>query len=286
MKLNSFNSLSGELNLGRERYFDEGLGTVYERVMLNSFLDTLINSYQIKRVLEAPIYGMNGLTGINSVHFVNRGCKLIMIDSKREKVREAIELWNILPYKGRYEILYHDNLSKLPFRDGSFDLVWDFAALWHVREADLLLSEMARVSSNLLLIFVPNKIQIGYFLRKYLLDRNFFKFVNEKWINIKIVRSFIKSLGLKIEAEGVLDVPPWPDTCFPISRILDKFGRSNEKVNSDKGRWRWDIMSYYSGKDLTLKQRVEKFSFIERLSIPWQIKALWAHHRYLLFSKS
>ncbi len=271
--------------LKKELNFDEGLGTVYERFILNNFFDSLIDSYQIKTVLEAPFYGMTGLTGINSVHFVERGCKLTMADYKKENVDEAIKLWEMLPYKGRYEIVHQKDSSKFPFADKSFDLVWNFAALWHVKKAEQLLLEMARVSSKLVLIFVPNKMQIGYFLRKYLLDRDFFKLVNEKWADIKTIRSIMNSLGLKVKKEGVLDVPPWPDTCFPIGRVLDKFGRRNEKVNEDKDLWRWDIMSYYKGKDLTLKEKVEKFSFIERLSIPWQIKALWAHHRYLLFSK-
>jgi len=37
-----------------ERDFDEGLGTVYERFMLNSFFDSLVYSYQLKKVLEVP----------------------------------------------------------------------------------------------------------------------------------------------------------------------------------------------------------------------------------------
>jgi len=270
-----------------ERDFDEGLGTVYERFMLNSFFDSLVYSYQLKKVLEVPFYGMTGLTGINSVHLVERGCKLTIVDSKKEKVNEAVELWKGLPYEGRCEVVYHEDLSRLPFEDKSFDLVWDFAALWHVKEAEKLLCEMARVSSRFVLVFVPNKRQIGYLLRKYVFDRNFFETVDEKWADIERISDILTSQGLDVKDRGVLDIPPWPDTCVPLRSILDKlnFVKMGNKKKEER-RWKWDIVSYYLGKDRTVKERVERFSFIERSKLPLWLKALWAHHRYIIFSKN
>ncbi len=268
-------------------HFDEGLGTVYERFILNSFFDDLIGANSIDEVLEVPLYGMTGLTGINSVHFVNRGCNVTLVDPERENVDEALTLWNMLPYKrGQYKVLYHENISELPFVDGSFDLVWNFAALWHVKKAGQLLYEMARVSSNLILIVVPNKKQIGYLLRKHILDKEFFEGVDETWADIGKIVSMLASLDLKVKDQGVMDVPPWPDTCMPIGQMLEKLKIKKNRVRKGpNSQWTWDIMSYYLGKDCTLKKKVERFSFIEKMSIPWQFKALWAHHRYVIFSK-
>lgn len=265
--------------------FDEGLGTVYERFMLNSFFDSLIDSYSIEKVLEVPFYGMTGLSGINSVHFVRRGCKLTLVDSKKEKVDETIKLWGMLPYNGRHEIIYQDSLSQLPFADRSFDIVWNFAALWHVKEAEALLSEMARVSSNLILVFMPNRLQIGYLLRKYLLDRDFFSTVDERWTVLKRVEGILKNNGLRRIGEGVLDVPPWPDTCIPLKSMIKGMGLEIGSAER-KGLWRWDIMEYYSGRSPELKERVEKYSFLEGMPVNWRLKTLWAHHRYMLFSKN
>jgi SAM-dependent methyltransferase len=274
--------------LSNRRNFDEGLGTVYERFMLNGLFDSLIDSYPINNVLEVPIYGMTGLTGINSVRFADRGCKVTMVDAKRACVDEAKDLWDHLPYNdSRHEVLHHEDLSKLPFRDGDFDLVWDFAALWHVNDPAELLSEMARVSSNLVLVMIPNKKQVGYFLRKYILDKGFFDEVDEAWADAERISSVMESLGLKIKDRGVLDVPPWPDTCMPIGQILEKLKiKKNGKKKESKSNWHWDIMSYYLGEDQSLKERVEKYSFIETMAIPKQLKALWAHHNYMVFSKS
>jgi SAM-dependent methyltransferase len=230
---------------------------------------------------------MTGLTGINSVHFVEKGCKATLVDSRKDKIDEATDLWKALTYDGRYEILYNEDLSEIPFGDRSFDLVWNFAALWHVKEANLLLSEMARISSKLVLIIVPNKKQIGYLFRKYILDKEFFKVVDEKWADIERVSSVLTSLGLRIKDQGVLDVPPWPDTCIPIGQIFEKLRiKKKGEVKKSNRRWSWDIMSYYSRKNPTLKEKVERFSFLERMSMPWQLKSLWAHHRYVVFTKN
>ncbi|MFH2059845.1 MAG: class I SAM-dependent methyltransferase [Pseudomonadota bacterium] len=265
--------------------FDEGLGTVYERFILNDFFDALVKKHHIISALETPLYGMTGVTGINSVHLIEKGCKVTLLDSCQNNIKEAANVWQLLPHSdSKYEILHHTNLSALPFQNNAFDLVWNFAALWHVRDVAGLIREMVRVSSNLIVIMMPNKIQIGYFLRKYFLDKNFFDSVEETWADINKISYELNKSGANMVSQGVLDVPPWPDTCMPIGDILKKLKiKRSEKVNNN---WKWDIVSYYRGKNQTLKQKIEKFSFIERLNIPWQLKALWAHHRYVIFSKN
>ena len=47
--------------------YNEGLGLVYERFVLNDLLERLRRRYNVANVLEAPIYGMAGVSGINSV---------------------------------------------------------------------------------------------------------------------------------------------------------------------------------------------------------------------------
>ena len=66
-----------------ERYltdYDEGLGLVYERFVLNDFLDDLRRRHGIKTVLEAPLYGMAGVSGINDVIFARNGVSVTMVD--------------------------------------------------------------------------------------------------------------------------------------------------------------------------------------------------------------
>jgi ubiquinone/menaquinone biosynthesis C-methylase UbiE len=173
---------------------NEGLGTVYERFMLNRFFDKLIGTYTIKDILEIPLRGMTGLTGINSAHFAEKNCNVTLVDTNKESVAEAIDLFTTLPHKANCRFLCQQNLSQLLFPDRSFDLVWNFSALWHTKNAKSLLAEMARVSSNLVLVFVTNKNQIGYYLRKYLLDPAFFQTIHEKWTDIEQINSFLSSM--------------------------------------------------------------------------------------------
>lgn len=272
--------------------YDEGLGTVYERFMLNDYFDDLINSYNIKNVLEVPIYGMTGLTGINSVHLAMKGCNISLVDTKEKHVTEAMKHLNHLPVKGKYDILLHKDLSKLPYCDNYFDFVWNFAAIWHVENAGLLLDEMARVSSKLVLVFIPNRKQLGYALRKYVFDRQFFDTIDESWIDLDRISGRLKSHGMKVIDEGLIDVPVWPDTAIPVKsvfrKILKKNNDSTDKPEQQifKKYWNWDIMSYYMGNNPGLKDKIEKLSFLEKMSIPWHVKVFWAHHRYVLCSKN
>lgn len=277
---------------GSVKNYDEGLGTVYERFMLNDYFERLTASHSINNTLEVPIYGMTGLTGINSFHLALKGCSITLVDNKKENVLEAEALWGSLPAEGRHEILWHEDFSKLPFNDDSFDLVWNFAALWHVKDADLLLSEMARVSSDLVLIFVPNRKQPGYPLRKYVLDREFFRRIDESWINLDKITRHLKTKGMKVIDEGLIDIPFWPDTAFPVKDVFKRISKNsngNGKGSGHKasqGIWNWDIMRYYKGDDPQLKSKIDKLSFLEKSSMPRQFKLFWAHHIYKLYSKN
>ena len=261
---------------------------MYERFMLNRLFDGLLARHPIRTVLEVPLYGMTGLTGINSVRFAERGCDLALVDSRKESIEEARRLLDTLPHGGRCTTVHQANLSRLPFADRGFDLVWNFAALWHVKNAEGLLSEMARVSSHLVLVVVANTAQPAYRLRKHLVDKGFFATVDERWTDIGRVNGCLSALGMHRVAQGVVDVPPWPDTCMPIGKIMEKIGLRREgrgRRRDSKRLWRWDIMEHYLGRDRTLKRAIGRLAFLEELPIPWWMKTVWAHHRYSVFSK-
>lgn len=265
--------------------FNEGIGTVYERFMLNHFFERLLKKYTINTVLEYPIYGMTGLTGLNSFYLAQRGCQITLVDFQKEHLEKAELLWNYLNKKCQFH--QHKNINRLPFKSGSFDLVWNFAALWWAKKPDRLIRDMVRLSSNLIIIFIPNRLQPGYQLRKCLLDRDFFHRVNKKWANPAQIRSLFKQVGLKPVEEGALDMPPWPDTAMPLSELIGKLGLGGNKSRSTLDKhWHWDIISYYRGTNPTLIEKIKRYAFIENLPLPLLIKLLWAHHRYFLFIKT
>ena len=268
--------------------YNEGLGVVYERIVLNQYLLDLQNKYALDTVLEAPLYGMAGVSGINSVPLAQAGCKVTLMDSIPERLEGVKRIWSELGLADRALFVGSSDFSRLPFDDGTFDLVWAWAALWYVPDAKLLIKEMARVSRGLVFLAMPNRIQIGYILRKFVLEPNFFKSVDESWANIPRVARMLGAAGLSVIGQGVMDVPPWPDTVMPAALVLRKLGiRSKGMTQRFEGAgWQWSTMDYYLGKRPELKAAMERFMFLERLPLPWQLKTMWAHHRYVLARKA
>jgi hypothetical protein len=265
--------------------YNEGLGLVYERFVLNDFLEQLRQKYDLQSVLEAPLYGMAGVSGINDVVFAQNGVKVTLVDDDAERLCGVNRIWREdlqLPVN----LVYNppDRWGQLPFADRSFDLTWCWAALWYIQNPAGLLAELARTSRKLVFVAMPNNLQVGYWMRKLVIDREFFRRHDESWTDIGRIRRVLQANGVEIIDQGVLDVPPWPDTVMPANEVLKRLGiRSKQLEEQFTGDgWRWSTMAYYLGQEPDLYDRVMKYAWLDHASLPWQIKAVWAHHRYLL----
>jgi SAM-dependent methyltransferase len=265
--------------------YNEGLGLVYERLVLNDYLDHLLRTYNIRTVLEAPLFGMAGVSGINSVHLAQKGCNVTLVDANAERLEGVKRIWGELNLPCR--LILQEDPTYLPFDDNSFDLAWEWAGLWYLPDAAALLAELVRVSRHLIFVAMPNSLQMGYWLRKYLVDKEFFKTVDERWVNIELIKRTLKEQGLKIIEEGVLDVPPWPDTVMPAAELLRRLGIKSKRLEQQFSGddWQWSTMDYYLGKRPELKEIINGYAFLERIPLPWRLKVIWAHHRYVLGSK-
>ncbi len=262
--------------------YNEGLGLVYERLVLNDYLDHIVSRSGIHTVLEAPIFGMAGVSGINSVRLAQRGCAVTLVDENPDRLAGVERIWGELDL--RATLICHSDFAHLPFPDHSFDLTWEWAGLWYLPDAEGLLKELARVSRKVVFVAMPNRIQVGYFMRKYLLEREFVHYVDESWANIDRIRRVLTAANVEIVEQGVLDVPPWPDTVMPAAQVLQRLGIKSKKLDAQftGAGWNWSTMDYYLGRRPELKAQIDRYTFLEHAPIPWQIKAIWAHHRYLL----
>jgi hypothetical protein len=268
--------------------YNEGLGLVYERFVLNDFLLVLAKQYAIDRVLEAPLFGMAGVSGINSVALAQIDCQVTLMDDNRERLDGVGRLWQELDLP--VNLVQTRSWNRLPFADNTFDLAWDWAALWYLVDAGSLLQELVRVSRRLVFVAMPNRWQVGYFMRKYLLDPDFFLRIGERevWTHMGLIRRMLENQGITIVDEGVLDVPPWPDTVMPAGQVLDKLGIRSQRLKEQFSgeEWEWSTMAYYLNQQPDLRERVLRYAWLDRARLPWQIKALWAHHRYLVGIKA
>lgn len=262
--------------------YNEGLGLVYERLVLNDFLDSLREKHRIASVLEAPIYGMAGVSGINSVLLARSGAQVTLVDDNAERMEGIKRIWNELGLNATF--VFQSPISSLEFSNNSFDLVWNWAALWYLPDPEKLIGEMVRVSRNLVFIAMPNRAQVGYLMRKYVLEKDFVRYVDETWANIGRVKTILRDWDCQIIDEGVLDVPPWPDTVMPASEVLKRLGIQSQEMSArfEGDSWQWSSMDYYLGKKPELKAQMDRYAFLERAPLPWQIKSVWAHHRYVV----
>jgi hypothetical protein len=265
--------------------YNEGLGLVYERFVLNDFLLKLKGQYGFHTVLEAPLYGMAGVSGINSVALARAKCPVTLVDDNKERLDGVARIWGELEQPATFTLA--EDWATLPFEDRSYDFVWNWAALWHLADPGAAISELVRVANDYVFIAVPNPIQVGYLLRKYVVEPEFVQEINERWTDIGLIRNLMAGLGVEIIAQGVLDVPPWPDTVMPARELLGKLGIKSKKVSSQFSgeSWHWSTMDYYLGIDPGLYDRVMKYAWLERAPVPWRLKQVWAHHRWVLGRK-
>jgi hypothetical protein len=279
--------------------YNEGLGLVYERFVLNDFLLALRREHGLETVLEAPLYGMAGVSGINSVALAQAGAGVTLVDDHAKRLAGVERIWGELGLPATF--VHHTDWGCLPFADDAFDLAWNWAALWHLPHdapdgtggeggSELpaaLLRELVRVSRRLVFVAMPNRVQVGYLLRKYVLERDFVEYVDEDWADIGRVRRVLEGAGVRIVDQGVLDVPPWPDTVMPASEVLRRLGIRSKKLEGQFSgdAWQWSTMAYYLGEQPDLYERVKRYAWLDRAPIPWRIKAVWAHHRYLVGEK-
>jgi hypothetical protein len=265
--------------------YNEGLGLVYERFVLNDFLSDLARRHAIRSVLEAPLYGMAGVSGINNVIFAQQGISVTAVDDTAQRIQGVRRIWEEdLKLPINLVSVAADGWDHLPFPDAHFDLTWQWAGLWYIHNPAGLLRELVRTSQDLVFVAMPNNLQVGYWMRKLVIDRDFFRTHDENWTDIGRIRAILEAEGVEIIDQGVLDVPPWPDTVMPANEVLKRLGIRSRKLEEQftGDGWQWSTMAYYLGQEPDLYDRVIRYAWLDHAPLPWQIKSVWAHHRYLL----
>lgn len=264
--------------------YNEGLGLVYERFVLNDFLERLRQRYGIRSALEAPLFGMAGVSGINSVALARAGCDVVLVDDEPERLAGVQRIWRELGLPVTLIQVSRWGWCSLPFADHSFDLCWQWAGLWHLPDAAALLRELVRCAHQVVFVAMPNRWQVGYLLRKLVIDRPFFRTVDERWVHMSRIRRALETAGARVIEQGVLDVPPWPDTVMPAAEVLKRLGIRSRwlRARFSEGNWHWSTMAYYLGQEPELYDRVMRYAWLDRAPMPWPLKAVWGHHRYLI----
>ena len=181
--------------------YNEGFGTLYERMVRKEYLLSFKNNFNPGSILEVKC----GI-GIDSSIFDNA----TLVDNRAEYLTDCKE---ICPSSHIVDADY----MKLPFRSNSFDLVWSSCLLDDaVSGHDLndYISELKRVSKRHLLLFVSNDLHPTHGIPKLLSGK--------PWVDIRTMPSIVKKCGLDIIEQGNIDSPPWPSgLCLPSHNKSD-----------------------------------------------------------------
>ncbi len=269
-----------------EKYYenpDEGLGSTYERFIINRILFKTVKHFKIKTVLEAPSFGFTGMSGINSMGMAQKDCQITLLDHHQKRLDYIQKTWKSMGYP--LQNIYTEDYSRLDFADNAFDMSWNFSAMWFVSDLSLFLKELDRVSKKVILIMVPNQTGIGYLQQKYFGQDDLKKYLNEEFINVKQIKKEMHNLKWKLLSHEFLDCPLWPDIGMSKEDFLKKMKLSFLLPGPDKNIQNKEpvsILDYYSGKKADMPQDFKKYEFFETHA-PVSFKRIWAHHQYLLF---
>ena len=68
------------------------------------------------------------------------------------------------------------------------------------------------------------------------------------------------------------------------AEVLKRLGIKSKKLDAKftGDGWVWSTMAYYLGQQPDLRDQVMKHAWIDHAPLPWQLKTIWAHHRYAL----
>ena len=273
------------------RYFNdphEGLGSSYERIVLNDLLEQILIRHQVRMALESPSFGFTGISGINLLALADAGVKVTLEDSDEDRLKLVSELWRRL---GRdAECVCNPEFDCLSYPDAAFDLSFSFSALWFVPDLQSFLEEQARVTAKAILISVPNRDGLGYKLQ-------FKDYSPEKYPGLKPenidptgIEAILGKLGWRTERAGYFDCPPWPDIGMTKEDLLCRWMRRpvapRAKSSPEKERKRpLTILDYYSGENPGFCARMRRLQRFEK-SVPQRFRRIWAHHYYMLFTRS
>lgn len=264
-----------------EEYFlnhYEGLGTTYERFVLHRYFERLYRNGDVRSVLEAPSFGMTGISGINSMWWALHGANVVVADSDSRRLSLVQGVWNETGINAGFVVIEGD-WAMLPFDDMAFDFSWNFAALWQVHQIGPFLAELARVTSKAIMICIPNASNIMSFF-----NRAAGSSVEGGQSRPTVGWNALLSHGWNLAESGFFDVPPWPDIAMKKEDLLRKIGfkRFGNKLERER-KDGMCILDYYRGTEKELESGVLKYGFLENL--PSFIKRLWAHHRYFVFRR-
>ncbi|HET9442165.1 MAG TPA: hypothetical protein VFO65_02510, partial [Acidimicrobiales bacterium] len=269
---------------------DEGIGSVYERFVLNRVIDDALAATGSTSILHGPAFGMAGVPGLDAIFQARAGLPVGLVDVNADRLAAVVGLWDELGCRP-------DATWVAPWPDtsgwadvvpaGRYDLVLSFAALWWCARPWEVLAAQARWAGKAVLLCIPNR-NVFMQVRSRFWHQDMFEHLNPIALDFDTVVREAGAVGLELADTGLFDIPPFPDTAISIKELIPAFGRRTSAQAAEgegEAAWRWEIVPYLKGEDPGLEDRIAKIGFLED-RVGGLVARKWAHHRYYLFVPS
>jgi hypothetical protein len=244
----------------------EGLGSVYERVVLSRWFRDLARQQGYRSVME---YSCGITKGYDTITFIEQGLQAIVADPDAAAIEAG---WK---FKERPRFT---TLEDAP----PADLVWNFA---QVQMNPALLDAMKPLARKHILIFVPNILNAGtpVHLTYHLLTRTACRHAERGSVRIRTRGGLLQLLadhGIEVITSGYIDAPLIPDIAFSIRELKQTLGRAQPAAtNGQNGNGHSDQPPAAPG---AVYQRVQWLGPFETNRLLSPFKPIVGHHIWAL----
>jgi hypothetical protein len=262
------------------RNLDEGIGTVYERVVIDDYFREMQARLGIRTVLETPADGVTGVPGINSLEFARNGGQVYLANPSQKMLDGARPIWEQQRLIDRAHFTRCE-VDDLPYEDNQFDLVWNYCMFERFADPSPVVAEMKRVSSRYVLLMTQNVYNFGT-----VFHTAYHKMCDLEWdhgygrqMTFGAIRKALRDQGMELIEEGTVDVPPWLDTWdMPLRGVLKQL------LGAVGKKWEWKIESQGMPQGGEPPRMVSFVREIEH-NLPDWFRRSQAHHLYVLARK-
>lgn len=249
---------------------DEGIGSIYERVMLQDLLPSILSKTDAKSILEFPATITKGWD--NHVLLDSHDVTVADLDGSLKKK------W---PFekKPRFEKVSKDSQR--------FDLVWNFA-LFHQHQK--LFPAIDMFSKKYILLFTPNIFNWGAPIHWgfHLVTLTGCNHPENGPVNLMTANglaNYVEDKGYTVLETGYFDLPPWPDFAFSKKELGKHFPFSLLWGEKEKNSAELKNKSDSDFDPVATNKVVQKSAYWERKGVPCWVESIVAHHQYVLAEK-
>lgn len=238
---------------------DEGVGSVYERIMLKRFFQKLVKDLDFNTVLE---FQAAITKGYDNITFLDNQKQVHVTDSDTEKIKSE---WK---FETDPVFISPNNIEQ------KYDLVWNFAILQNQPQV---IHDMIQKTNKYILIFTPNFLNWGtpWHLGYHFITQTKCQHAERGKVGLRTkigLQNYLQAKGIKKISSGYIDMPPLPDIGFSIREFQETVFK--KKFSPEERQ------SPLQPKDLS--QTLEKWTFIENRQWLRFTHPIIAHHIYYL----